>query len=87
MENIYLLIEHGREQGEAYVLGWFESETTAREAATKMEWDAYRNALKHDHQWSSEPVLPPDRADHKRFWVKPLSKFPYATTPRSAGLH
>ncbi|MFF7708719.1 hypothetical protein [Pseudomonas sp. NPDC007930] len=85
MDNIYLLIEHGREQGEAYVLGWFDSEAIAKEAAIKLEWDAYREALKHDG-WGGEAVLPPDQAESKRFWVKPLSKFPYAGV-RPAGLH
>ncbi|MBD1589962.1 hypothetical protein [Pseudomonas typographi] len=87
MDNIYLLIEHGREHGEAYVLGWFDSEATAKQAATQLEWDAYREALKHEYNWASEQLLPPDQAEYKRFWVKPLQKFPYAAAPRSGGLH
>ncbi|UFH48231.1 hypothetical protein [Pseudomonas sp. KNUC1026] len=87
MDNIYVLIEHGQEQGEAYLLGWFDSEATAQEAAVKMEWEAYREALKHERFWSGEPLLPPDQAEHKRFWVKPLPRFPYAEVPRGAGVH
>lgn len=86
MDNIYVLIEHGQEQGEAYLLGWFDSEATAQEAAVKMEWEAYREALRHERFWSEEP-LPPDQAERKRFWVKALPRFPYAEVPRGIGVH
>ncbi|MBA1241974.1 MULTISPECIES: hypothetical protein [Pseudomonas] len=85
--DIYLLIEHGREYGEAYVLGWFENEATAREAALKMEWDAYRAELRHPSGWFNEKPVPPSEADYKRYWVKPLSKFAYAPVEMPAQVH
>lgn len=33
MSKIYLLIEHGQDQGEVYVLGWFDNERTAKNVA------------------------------------------------------
>jgi len=75
--DIYLLIEHGREYGEAYVLGWFDNEATAREAALRMEWDAYRAELKRPSGWLNEKPVPPSEAEYKRYWVKPLSRFDY----------
>ena len=33
MYDIYLLVEHGREQGEVSVLGWFDDERTAKDTA------------------------------------------------------
>ena len=42
MKDIYLLIEHGMDQGEVYVLGWFDDEKRAREVAEEKEWEVYR---------------------------------------------
>jgi len=37
MTEIYLLIAHGTDQGEAYVLGWFDDRSKAREVAEQKE--------------------------------------------------
>jgi len=37
MKDIYLLIEHGMDQGEVYVLGWFDDEKRAKEVAEEKE--------------------------------------------------
>lgn len=85
--DIYLLIEHGREYGEAYVLGWFDDEATAREAALKLEWDAYRAELKRPSGWLNEKPVPPGEAEYKRYWVKPLSRFAYVGVPEVERVH
>ena len=42
MKEIYLLIEHGMDQGEAYVLGWFDDRKRAQEVAEEKEWEAIK---------------------------------------------
>lgn len=85
--NIFLLVEHGRDQGEVSVLGWFDDERAAQDTAEAMEWKAYRDEAKRHHQWSSQPLLPPDQTPHRRFWVKGISKFSHTPAPRSWAVH
>jgi hypothetical protein len=87
MNNIYLLIEHGQDQGEVYVLGWFDNEKTAKEAAEEKEWEAYCAVLKSHHQWSNHKPLSPDQTKYRRFWVKEISKLERASAPRSSAVH
>jgi len=87
MENIYLLVEHGRDQGEVYVLGWFDNEQGAKEAAIKMEWDAYRAELKRPKQWTAQEPLSPDQSEYRRFWVKGVAKLHHASVPASSAVH
>lgn len=85
--NIYLLIEHGREYGEAYVLGWFDNEATAREAALKLEWEAYRSELRRPSGWLHEKPVPPGEAEYTRYWVKALGRFEYAGISEGKRVH
>ncbi len=85
MNDIYLLIEHGQDQGEVYVLGWFDNEKTAKEVAQEKEWEAYRSALKSQHSWSNHPPLSPDQTEYRRFWVKAISRLERA--PGSSAVH
>jgi hypothetical protein len=87
MDNIYLLVEHGRDQGEVYVLGWFEDERRARQAAEAMEWEAYRAELKSKTSWTGETPVAPDKASHRRFWVKGVTKFMNTTVPATVSVH
>ncbi|MEE3508905.1 hypothetical protein QN399_22075 [Pseudomonas sp. 10C3] len=87
MENIYLLVEHGRDQGEAYVLGWFDDERRAKETANEMEWKAYRAELNRAHQWSNQQPLSPDQSDYRRFWVKEIAKLHNTSVPKSSAVH
>ncbi|VVO16972.1 hypothetical protein [Pseudomonas fluorescens] len=87
MKNIYLLIEHGQDQGEVYVLGWFDNEKTAKEMAEEKEWEAYRAVLKSPHPWSNHPPLSPDQTEYRRFWVKEISKIERAPATRSFAVH
>ena len=87
MYDIYLLVEHGREQGEVSVLGWFDNEGAAKDTAEAMEWKAYREASKRQQHWSGQPLLAPDQTPHRRFWVKGISKFSHTPAPRSWALH
>ena len=87
MNEIYLLIEHGQDQGEVYVLGWFDNEQTAKEVAQEKEWEAYRSALKSQHSWSNQPPLSPDQTEYRRFWVKAISRLERAPAPGSSAVH
>ena len=87
MSKIYLLIEHGQDQGEVYVLGWFDNERTAKNVAEEKEWEAYRAGLKAEHSWSNHKPLPPDQTKYRRFWIKEVSKFDSAPAPRSSTTH
>ena len=81
MDTIFLLVEHGRDQGEVYIHGWFDDERAAKETAEAMEWKAYREESKRHHQWSSQPLLAPDQPTHRRFWVKGIAKMEQAFAP------
>lgn len=83
MDTIFLLVEHGRDQGEVYILGWFDDERAAKETAEAMEWKAYREESKRHHQWSSQPLLAPDQTTHRRYWVKGIARFEQAYAPAS----
>lgn len=87
MNTIYLLIEHGQDQGEVYVLGWFDNEKTAREVAEEKEWEAYRAVLKSPHPWSNHKPLSPDQTEYRRFWVKEISRIDRAPAPGSSAVH
>ncbi|MBC3375034.1 hypothetical protein HU762_13865 [Pseudomonas sp. SWRI92] len=87
MTEIYLLIANGSEQGEPYVLGWFDDRNKAREVAEQKEWEAYRARLKAEHPWSSYKPLAPDKTEYRRYWIKTISKFEYVSVPRSLALH
>ncbi len=87
VDTIFLLVEHGRDQGEVCVLGWFDNERAAKDTAEAMEWKAYREQTKRDHQWAGAPVLAPDQTTHRRFWVKGISKFAHTPAPRSWAVH
>lgn len=86
MKNIYLLIEHGQDQGEVYVLGWFDSEKTANEVAEEKEWEAYRAMLKSQHPWSNQKPLSSDQTEYRRFWVKEISRIQRAPALRSSAI-
>jgi hypothetical protein len=87
MDTIFLLVEHGREQGEVYVLGWFDDEKTAKDTAEAMEWKTYREEIKRQGQWSSQGPLSPAETVHRRFWVKQIAKFGHTFTQKSAAVH
>ena len=87
MKEIYLLIEHGIDQGEVYVLGWFDDEKRAKEIADEKEWEAYRESLKTGHAWSNHKPLSPDQTEYRRFWIKEVSKFDRVPVPRSSAVH
>lgn len=87
MKDIYLLIEHGMDQGEVYVLGWFDDEKRAKEVAEEKEWEVYRASLKTEHPWSNHKPLPPDQTKYRRFWIKEISKFDHVPVPRSSAVH
>ncbi len=87
MYDIFLLVEHGRDQGEVSVLGWFDDERAAKDTAQAMEWKAYREEAKRQHQWSSKPLLAPNETSHRRFWVKAISRFTHTPAPRSWAVH
>ncbi|WP_223483618.1 hypothetical protein [Pseudomonas sp. A-RE-19] len=87
MKDIYLLIEHGTDQGEVYVLGWFDDEKRAKEVAEEKEWEVYRASLKTEHPWSNHKPLPPDQTKYRRFWIKEISKFDHVPVPRSSAVH
>jgi hypothetical protein len=87
MNDIYLLIEHGIDQGEVYVLGWFEDKKIADEVAEEKEWEAYRASLKAEHTWSNpEPVSPADTT-YRRFWIQQVSKIGRIPTAKSLRVH
>jgi hypothetical protein len=87
MREIYLLIEHGIDQGEVYVLGWFDDEKKAKEIAEEKEWEAYRESLKTGHAWSNHKPLAPDQTEYRRFWIKEVSRFDRVPVPRSSAVH
>lgn len=87
MDTIFLLVEHGREQGEVYVLGWFDNERTAKDTAEAMEWKTYREEMKRQQQWSSREPLSPAETSHRRFWVKNIAKFGHSFPQKSAAVH
>ena len=87
MKEIYLLIEHGLDQGEAYVLGWFDDRKRAQEVAEEKEWEAYRASLKAEHPWSHHKPISPDKTKYRRFWIKEISKFDCVAIPRSSAVH
>ena len=87
MREIYLLIEHGVDQGEVYVLGWFDDQKLAKQVAEDKEWEAYRVSLKTKHPWSNHKPLSPDHTEYRRFWVKEISKFDAVAVPRSSAVH
>ncbi|WP_077046625.1 hypothetical protein [Pseudomonas sp. KK4] len=87
MNNIYLLIEHGQDQGEVYVLGWFDDEKTAKDVAEEKEWEEYRASMKASHSWSNHKPLAPDQTKYRRFWIKEISKFDRVPVPRSSAVH
>jgi hypothetical protein len=87
MKEIYLLIEHGMDQGEVYVLGWFDDEKKAQDVAQEKEWEAYRAGLKAENSWPNQNPLPPDQTKYRRFWVKEISKFEGTSAPRSSAVH
>lgn len=85
MEDIFLLVEHSRDRGEVHVLGWFATETEAREAAQALEWQALRAAMKIkgvDHQATA-----PIQATYRRYWVKGISRYHANTLATSGTLH
>ncbi|UFH51484.1 hypothetical protein [Pseudomonas sp. KNUC1026] len=85
MEDIFLLVEHSRDRGEVHVLGWFSTETEAREAAQALEWQAYRTALKI--KGVSHGAVPPGEATYRRYWVKGISRYHANTLTASGTLH
>ncbi|MGX1186821.1 hypothetical protein AB7M29_004500 [Pseudomonas sp. F-14 TE3623] len=87
MKDIYLLIEHGMDQGEVYVLGWFDDEKRAKEVAEEKEWEVYRASLKTEHPWSNHKPLAPDQTKYRRFWIKEISRFDHVAVPRSSAVH
>lgn len=87
MKDIYLLVEHGRDQGEVYILGWFEDKKSATDVAEAKEWQAYRDALNAEHSWSLHKPVPPDQTKYRRFWVQDVSKFDSAPTPSTSAIH
>lgn len=87
MKEIYLLIEHGMDQGEVYVLGWFDDKKRAIEVAEEKEWEAYRASLKAEHHWSTQKPVAPDQTKYRRYWIKEVSKFDRAPIPRSSAVH
>ena len=87
MKDIYLLIEHGIDQGEVYVLGYFDDERKAKEVAEEKEWEAYRASLKAEHVWSSHKPLAPDKTAYRRFWIKAVSRFERVPVPRTSAVH
>lgn len=87
MKDIYLLIAHGIDQGEVYVLGYFDDERRAKEVAEEKEWEAYRASLKDEHVWSSQKPLAPDKTTYRRFWIKEVSGYERMPVPRSSAVH
>ncbi|AKV07584.1 hypothetical protein B723_14610 [Pseudomonas fluorescens NCIMB 11764] len=87
MKEIYLLIEHGIDQGEVYVLGWFDDKKVANEVAEEKEWEAYRASLKAEYVWSSQKPIAPDETKYRRFWIKEVSRFDHVPVVRSAAVH
>ncbi|MDY7533010.1 hypothetical protein RGV33_15185 [Pseudomonas sp. Bout1] len=87
MKEIYLLVEHGMDQGEVYILGWFANEKTAREVAETKEWEAYHATLERGHAWSTQTPLAPDQTKYRRFWVKAISRYDSAPVSRSSAVH
>lgn len=87
MKEIYLLIEHGMDQGEVYVLGWFGDRKSAEKVAEEKEWEAYRASLKAEHIWSSQKPISPDKTKYRRFWIKEISRFDCVEAPRTFAVH
>jgi hypothetical protein len=87
MKDIYLLIEHSMDQGEVYVLGWFEDKKMAQKVADEKEWEAYRTSFKTEHPWSNHKPLSPNQTKYRRFWIKEISKFDHVPVPRSSAVH
>ncbi|PRW85479.1 hypothetical protein C7A11_23480 [Pseudomonas simiae] len=87
MKDIYLLVEHGRDQGEVYILGWFDDKESARDVAEAKEWQAYRAALSADASWSMHAPVPPDQTKYRRFWVQEISKFTADPAPLASATH
>ncbi|MFY0752365.1 hypothetical protein [Pseudomonas sp. NFX5] len=87
MKDIYLLVEHGRDQGEVYILGWFDDKESASDMAEAKEWQAYRAALRGDASWSMQAPIPPDQTKYRRFWVHEISKFNAAQAPLASAVH
>ncbi|MBK5437986.1 hypothetical protein JFV30_14500 [Pseudomonas sp. TH32] len=87
MKEIYLLVEHGMDQGEVYILGWFDNEKKAKEVAEMKEWEAYHAAINREHSWSNHKPLPPDQTNYRRFWVKEISKYEPAPSIKPSAVH
>jgi len=87
MKDIYLLVEHGMDQGEVYILGWFDDKKVANEVAEEKEWEAYRASLKAESVWSSQKPLSPDQTQYRRFWIKEVSRLDRAPVVRSLAVH
>lgn len=87
MTEIYLLIAHGMDQGEAYVLGWFDDKNKAKQVAEQKEWEAYRASLKAEHPWSTHKPLAPDQTEYRRYWVKTILKIDQVPVPTSSAVH
>ncbi|MEX5552340.1 hypothetical protein Q1J58_12555 [Pseudomonas pergaminensis] len=87
MNDIYLLVEHGRDQGEVYILGWFDDKESARDMAEAKEWQAYRAALSGDVSWAMQTPIPPDQTKYRRFWVQEISRFNAVQTHQASAVH
>ena len=87
MNDIYLLVEHGRDQGEVYILGWFDDKKNASDIAEAKEWQAYRDALNAESSWSLQAPIPPDQTKYRRYWVQAVSKFEMGQTHRASAGH
>lgn len=87
MKDIYLLVEHGMDQGEVYILGYFDDKKVANEVAEEKEWEAYRSSLKAEHVWSNQKPVAPDQTKYRRYWIKEVSGFNHAPVFKSAAVH
>ncbi|MCF8994428.1 hypothetical protein GIV29_09950 [Pseudomonas carnis] len=87
MKDIYLLVEHGADQGEVYILGWFDDQKSAADIAEAKEWRASREALNTEHSGSRKNPVPPDQTKYRRYWIQSVSKFSVPTIQATPALH
>lgn len=73
MNKIFILFRDDEfAHGVRDVVGWFDSENSARESAREMEWADFHNESIDRHEGSTR--LSPDETEYRRYTIEPANQ-------------